>query len=242
MRNVHDQTPGGDGPRPNDAFAEDAARESIPFRDAAAVLGDRESMDRLWEENRRWVAGVLLAYMPKWADLEDLLQEVATAFVRKGHAIRDVGAVRPWLRTVAINMAHAAARSAKSRPLHAAGGEDEGPIAIAEHGAGELDGAGHAALGEAEVLAEIVADDGLPAAGAGVVARVGEAGEALEQDLQLEEGLLFLVGAEPREPRLARLLLLARDEVGIGGEGTIGAEGLGCGHARIRMAESAQST
>jgi len=129
LRTAHDQTPGGEGPRPNDTFAEDAARETIPFHDAAAVLGDRASMDRMWEEHRRWVAGVLLAYMPKWADLEDLLQEVATAFVRKGHAIRDVGAVRPWLRTVAINMAHAAARSAKSRPLHAAGGDDEGPIA-----------------------------------------------------------------------------------------------------------------
>jgi RNA polymerase sigma-70 factor (ECF subfamily) len=125
-----DQSPEGGGERPNHSFAGDAARsESIPFVEATVGLGDRKAMERVWEEHRRWVAGVLLAYMPKWVDLEDLLQDVATAFVRKGHAIRDVGAVRPWLRTVAINMAHAAARSAKSRPSQALGGDDEGPVA-----------------------------------------------------------------------------------------------------------------
>lgn len=130
MRSNEDQTPVGDGARPRGSYAEDAARtETIPFRAAAATLGDRESMERVWEEHRRWVAGVLLAYMPRWADLEDLLQDVAAAFARKGHGIRDVGAVRPWLRTVAINTAHAAARSARSRPSQAFGGDDERPIA-----------------------------------------------------------------------------------------------------------------
>jgi RNA polymerase sigma-70 factor, ECF subfamily len=127
---IEDQSPIGDGAEPGGSLGSDGARaEVIPFRDASALLGDRESMERVWEEHRRWVAGVLLAYMPKWADLEDLLQDVATAFVRKGHGIRDVGAVRPWLRTVAINMAHAAARSARSRPSQAMGGDEERPIA-----------------------------------------------------------------------------------------------------------------
>lgn len=130
MGTIRDEVPGGDRARPTDSLADDLARaDSIPFHEAAAALGDRVALERLWEEHRRWVAGVLLAYMPKWADLEDLLQDVASAFVRKGHGIRDVGAVRPWLRTVAINTAYAAARAAKSRPTPAFGGDAEGPIA-----------------------------------------------------------------------------------------------------------------
>lgn len=135
MGNIREQIPGGDGARPDDSFGDDAARDgAISFRESASSLGDRETLERVWQEHRRWVAGVLLAYIPKWVDLEDILQDVAAAFVRKGHGIRDVGAVRPWLRTVAINMAHAAARSAKSRPSRAFGGEDERPVAGGESG------------------------------------------------------------------------------------------------------------
>lgn len=68
-----------------------------------------------WAANRRWVAAILLAHKPRWADLDDLLQDVAFAVVRKGHEIRDPAAFRPWLRTVATNVAHAAARSGKLR-------------------------------------------------------------------------------------------------------------------------------
>lgn len=82
---------------------------------AAAAGGDADAMRRLWDLNRRWVAAILLAHKPKWADLEDLLQEVALAMVRKIGELRDPGAVRPWLRTVAINAAHAAARGSKRR-------------------------------------------------------------------------------------------------------------------------------
>lgn len=82
----------------------------------------------LWREHRRWVAAILLAYKPKWADVEDLLQEVALSFVRKGAEIREVSAIKPWLRTVAINAAHAAARSgkAKGKNLRLVGLEDAG--------------------------------------------------------------------------------------------------------------------
>ncbi len=68
-----------------------------------------------WSANRRWVAAILLAHKPRWADLDDLLQDVAFAVVRKGSDIRDPSAFKPWLRTVAINAAHAAARSGKLR-------------------------------------------------------------------------------------------------------------------------------
>ncbi|HYF15692.1 MAG TPA: RNA polymerase sigma factor [Phycisphaerales bacterium] len=71
-----------------------------------------------WAENRRWVAAVLLAYKPAWADVEDLLQDVALSVVRKLPELRDPEAVRGWLRTVAINAAHAAARKGKRWSKH----------------------------------------------------------------------------------------------------------------------------
>lgn len=82
---------------------------------SAASGSDVGSVNGLWEANRRWVAAILLAHKPRWADLEDLLQEVALAMVRKIGELRDPGALRPWLRTVAINAAHAAARGSKRR-------------------------------------------------------------------------------------------------------------------------------
>jgi len=58
-----------------------------------------------------------------------------------------------------------------------------------------------------------------------VVARVGEAGETLEQDLQLEERLVLLVGGEPRKPRLARLLLLASEPARVAQQLGVGVAG-----------------
>lgn len=80
-----------------------------------AVKGDADSLQRWWMANRRWVAAILLAHKPRWADVEDLLQEVAVSVVRKLGEVRDPRAVRPWLRTVAVNVAHAAARSGRRR-------------------------------------------------------------------------------------------------------------------------------
>lgn len=83
---------------------------------SAADLQSRSDWLRdSWSANRRWVAAILLAHKPRWADLDDLLQDVAFAVVRKGSEIRDPAAFKPWLRTVAINAAHAAARSGKLR-------------------------------------------------------------------------------------------------------------------------------
>ncbi len=83
----------------------------------------------LWQDHRRWVAAILMAYMPRWADLDDLLQEVALAIVRKGGEVRDKGAFKPWLRTVAINVARLAARKGNLREavvaIDAVGGEVE---------------------------------------------------------------------------------------------------------------------
>lgn len=98
----------------------------IPGGDAEASLmaaardGQHEALRALWHRHRRWIAAVILAHKPKWADLEDLLQDVGVTLVRKIGELRDPAAIRPWLRTVAINTARAAARD-KSKAVRRVG-------------------------------------------------------------------------------------------------------------------------
>ena len=90
-----------------------------PARDAVvvdAVNGDHAAMDALWREHRRWIAAVLLAHKSAEDQVEDLLQDVAMTFVSKINTLRDTRHVRAWLRTVAVNVARAAARSRRARP------------------------------------------------------------------------------------------------------------------------------
>lgn len=82
-------------------------REAI----ASAIAGDRDALRTVWAEHRRWVAAVLLAHKPRQADLEDLLQTVSVQLCRKAHEVRDPDSFRPWLRTVAVNVARAEGRS-----------------------------------------------------------------------------------------------------------------------------------
>lgn len=77
--------------------------------------GVSPAMHELWATHRRWVAAILLAHMPSDADLEDLLQDVAMKLVRSGPDLKDPAAVRPWLRTVAVNLARTAGRKKKVR-------------------------------------------------------------------------------------------------------------------------------
>lgn len=82
---------------------------------AAAIRGDADAVRLVWSTHRRWVAAVLLAHKPREADVEDLLQEVAVAFVKTIGELRDGAALKPWLRTVAINAARAAGRKSRLR-------------------------------------------------------------------------------------------------------------------------------
>ncbi|MBX3382706.1 MAG: sigma-70 family RNA polymerase sigma factor [Phycisphaeraceae bacterium] len=97
------------------------APQGVPDRDeielwaTRAMSGERGAVEEVWRLNRRWVAAILLAHKPRWAEVEDLLQEVAISLVRKVHEVREAKAFRPWLRTVAVNVALAAARSGKRR-------------------------------------------------------------------------------------------------------------------------------
>jgi RNA polymerase sigma-70 factor, ECF subfamily len=111
---------------------------------AAAIRGDAEAVRLLWQENRRWIAAVLLAHKPREVDLEDLLQEVAMAYVKMVGKLRDETVLRPWLRTVAINAARAAGRDVRRRrqgmtwkvgSLHTgeASDQDHGGCELVEH-------------------------------------------------------------------------------------------------------------
>lgn len=119
---------GGSVPHPD--TANDGARHPDPV--FTPTPADRDRLRRMWEDNRRWVAAILLAYKPRWADVEDLLQDVAAAFVAKSGEIRDPGAFRPWLRQVAMNAARLAGRKGKLRltaSLEDGSGESNAPPA-----------------------------------------------------------------------------------------------------------------
>lgn len=88
---------------------------------------DEFSVADLWQEHRRWLAVVLLAHRPRGADLEDLLQEVALILTRRIDELRDPEKIRPWLRTIAVNVARGAARRAGAEPVKTPAELDELP-------------------------------------------------------------------------------------------------------------------
>jgi RNA polymerase sigma-70 factor, ECF subfamily len=111
--------------------AEVVAAPSPALADRAPVASrDLDDVQSLWRDHRRWVAAILLAHKPAWADLDDLLQDVATSVVRKVRELRDPQALKPWLRTVAVNVAHAAARKGKRAAAFASleGVETQAPM------------------------------------------------------------------------------------------------------------------
>lgn len=83
-----------------------------------AAAGDRDAAERLWLANRRWVAAVLVAHMGRHADVEDLLQAVAVRFCERIGTVREPGAFRGWLRTIAVNEALADGRKVTRRRGH----------------------------------------------------------------------------------------------------------------------------
>ena len=77
-----------------------------------AVAGDREALEIVWRQHRKWLAAVVMAHMPAEAELEDILQEIAVAVVRTIGSLKNPQAIRPWLRSVAINTVRTAGRRA----------------------------------------------------------------------------------------------------------------------------------
>jgi RNA polymerase sigma-70 factor (ECF subfamily) len=112
----------------------------------------------LWENNRRWVAAVLLAHKPASADVDDLLQEVAVALVAKISTLGEPANFQPWLRVVALNVARLAGRKFAAGPrmvrgADLSGGPDGegggGPLALRASGeAGPSTGGGRSQVSE----------------------------------------------------------------------------------------------
>lgn len=90
-----------------------------------AIAGDDGAVQALWQTHRRWVAAILLAHKPRDVELDDLLQDVAMSLVKNIHTLSDPGAVKPWLRTIAVNLARSSGRRTqvvkKVMPILAAG-------------------------------------------------------------------------------------------------------------------------
>ncbi len=81
-----------------------------------AVEGDHEALRVLWSRHRRWVAAILLAHMPREAELDDLLQDVATLVVSKIGGLRGgESSLRPWLRAIALSVARTRGRRTQVR-------------------------------------------------------------------------------------------------------------------------------
>jgi RNA polymerase sigma-70 factor (ECF subfamily) len=77
--------------------------------------GDREALASLWREHRAWVAAVALAFAPRGADVEDLVQDVAAKVIQQIQTLRESHKWRPWLRAITMNTARSAARSERAR-------------------------------------------------------------------------------------------------------------------------------
>lgn len=92
-----------------------------------AIAGDADAVHALWHTHRRWVAAILLAHKPREAEVDDLLQEVAMSLVKNIQTLNDPAAVKPWLRTIAINLARSSGRRQrvvkKTLPILAAGAQ-----------------------------------------------------------------------------------------------------------------------
>lgn len=94
-----------------------------------------EMVARLWRAHRRWLAAVVYAHKPRDIDVEDLLQDVAVKLVRNIHALDDPESIRPWLRTVAVNVARSAGRRARSKSnAHRAIEREQTPARVAGDG------------------------------------------------------------------------------------------------------------
>jgi RNA polymerase sigma-70 factor (ECF subfamily) len=65
-------------------------------------VSNRVDWPALLAEHGRWLRTVILARVGEVAIVDDLMQEVATAAVEKGHQLRDPASAAPWLYRLAV--------------------------------------------------------------------------------------------------------------------------------------------
>lgn len=178
-----------------------------------AARGDVVALQDAWRQHRAWVAAVLLAHMPRDAELDDLLQEVALQMLRKIGELRDPGLLRPWLRTIAVNAAITAGRRRKVR------------LRLVRPAPEDFDAA---ATGTDGTAARVMAADD--------AARAMELARALPSDyaepllMRCVHGMTYQQIAEALgvpvttvETRLARARRMLRESVGAGAQAAAGA-------------------
>lgn len=110
-----------------------------------AIAGDSDAVQALWHAHRRWVAAILIAHKPRDAEVDDLLQEVAVLLVKNIQTLNDPAAVKPWLRTIAINLARSSGRRhrvvKKTMPIVAASAQRAAELNESTEGPSENRGA-----------------------------------------------------------------------------------------------------
>jgi RNA polymerase sigma-70 factor (ECF subfamily) len=68
-------------------------------------INDPAFRQELLAENDRWLRMSLYARLRNRHDVEEVMQEVAVAVMRKGDSLRDVDKAGPWLHQIAIRQA-----------------------------------------------------------------------------------------------------------------------------------------
>ncbi len=126
-----------------------------------AAAGERAALELLWRLHRRFAAAVLLAHLPRRADLEDLLQEVAVSLCEHIGELRQPERFLPWLRSIALNRARSSARRESLR-AHAAASLDALPAEPAGPAAGNEDATRAAAARALELAGRLDPDYGEP--------------------------------------------------------------------------------
>jgi RNA polymerase sigma-70 factor (ECF subfamily) len=100
-----------------------------------ARAGDRSAFGLLYDRYRRMVHGILLSHV-RWADAEDLMQDVFVLAIRQLPSLREASAFGGWLGAIARNLAIDFQR--RQVPLVEAterncGGIGQGPPAMVMH-------------------------------------------------------------------------------------------------------------
>jgi RNA polymerase sigma factor (sigma-70 family) len=79
-----------------------ARDDSIRRQGESAAAKSPLDWPALLAEHHRWLRTVVLARVGEFAAVDDVLQEVATAAVEKGHQLRDPSRAAPWLYRLAV--------------------------------------------------------------------------------------------------------------------------------------------
>ena len=100
-----------------------------------AIAGDSDALAALWTQHCPWIAAVILAVHGNSEQLDDTLQDVAVAIARDIGTLDSADSLRPWLRSIARNVAVAAIRrESRQRRLaaHARAAQSNGTVRAAQ--------------------------------------------------------------------------------------------------------------